>query len=322
MSKVLIVAEHREGVLKDSTFELVSLARELQAAAGLEPVAIVVGHDVGPLAATLARYVPRTLVVDAEPLAHFRYETHAAVLKAVLEREAPLLALGPHSAFGTELFPRLSVESDRPCATDCVQVEVRDGLPSVVRSVYNGKIHARATFAPAAGYLLTVRGGSRPSAAEAPAAGAVENLPCPDLPSSPRTEFLGYRKADAGGVDMAQAPFIVAVGRGIKDEENVPRVQELADRMGAVLACSRPVVDKKWMEKSRQVGTSGHTVKPRAYLALGISGAFQHMAGIKGGGVLIAVNRDAKAPIFAAADYGVVEDMFKIIDALKAETGA
>lgn len=322
MSKLLIVAEHREGVLKDATFELISLARELEASAGLQPVALVVGHDVGALAETLSRYVPRTLVVDAEPLAHFRYETHAPVLRAVLEQEAPLLALAPHSAFGTELFPRLSVETDRPCATDCIRVEMTDGAPSVVRSVYNGKIHARSTFAPAGGYLLTVRGGSHPAATEAGGTGSVEAFTAPELPTAPRTEFLGYRKADAGGVDLTQAPFIIAVGRGIKDEENLTRVQALADRMGAVLACSRPVVDKKWMEKDRQVGTSGHTVKPKAYLAMGISGAFQHMAGIKGGGVLIAVNRDAKAPVFATADYGVVEDMFKIIDALKAETGA
>lgn len=322
MSKVLIVAEHREGVLRDATFELVSLARELQAASGLEPVAVVVGHDVGALAATLARFVPRTLVVDAEHLAHFRYETHAPVLKAVLAQEAPLLTLAPHSAFGTELFPRLSVETDRPCATDCIRVTMEGGAPAVVRSVYSGKIHARSTFVPSAGYLLTVRGGSYPAAAEASGAGSVESFAAPAPPPTPRTEFLGYRKAAAGGVDLSQAPFIIAVGRGIKDEENLPRAQELADRMGAVLACSRPVVDKKWMEKDRQVGTSGHTVKPKAYLALGISGAFQHLAGIKGGGVLIAVNRDPKAPIFAAADYGVVEDMFKIIDALKAETGA
>jgi electron transfer flavoprotein alpha subunit len=274
------------------------------------------------VAETLARHVPRVVLVEDEALADFRYETHAAVLKDLLERESPLVALAPHTAFGMELFPRLSVETDRPCATDCIEVRLEGTALSVTRSVYSGKTHARAVLAPAAGYLVTVRAGSRPPAAEAGSAGTVERRPRPALAGPPRTEHLGYREAAATAVDISQAPFIVAVGRGIKDEENIPQAQELAERLGAVLACSRPVVDKRWLEKERQVGTSGKTVKPKAYLALGISGAFQHMAGIKGPGVLIAVNKDPKAPIFAAADYGVVEDMFKIMDALKAEAGA
>ena len=322
MSKVFVVVEHRRGAIKDTTLELVSLARQLADRSGLQPAAVVIGHGVAAVADTLARYLPRVIVAEGEALADFRYETHAAALKDILEREAPLLTLGPHTPFGMELFPRLSVESGRPCATDCIGVEWDGSGLSVLRSVYSGKIHSRAALAPAAGYLATVRSGSYPAAAEAGSAGAVERHPSAALPGPSRTEHLGYREAPPSAVDISQAPFIVAIGRGIKDAENIPQVQALADRLGAVLACSRPVVDKKWLDKDRQVGTSGRTVKPRAYLALGISGAFQHLAGIKGSGVLIAVNRDAKAPIFAAADYGVVEDMFRIIDALEAEAGA
>ncbi len=322
MPKVLIVVEHRCGTVKDATFELVTLARKLADASGLEPAAVVIGHQVAALADTLARYLPRVVAVDAEPLADFRYETHAAVLGDILETEAPLLTLAPHTAFGMELFPRLSVESGFPCATDCMEVDTEGSGISVTRSVYSGKVLSRATLASAAGYLATVRSGSYPAAVEAGSPGAVEQRPCPAFPTPLRTEHLGYREAAAAAVDISQAPLIVAVGRGIKDADNIPQAQELADRLGAVLACSRPVVDKKWLDKERQVGTSGRTVKPKAYLAFGISGAFQHMAGIKGPGVLIAVNKDPKAPIFAAADYGVVEDMFKIIDALKAEAGA
>jgi len=322
MSKVFVIVEHRGGVIKDTTFELVSLARELAAHSGLQPAAVVIGHGVAGIADTLSRYLPRVIAVDSEPLAAFRYETHGAVLEDVLEKEAPLLALCPHTPFGMELFPRLSVEVGGPCATDCTRVALEGDAVSVVRSVFAGKVHSRSTLAPASGYLATVRSGSYPPAPEAGAAGTVEAHPCPALPASFRTEFLGYREAAAGAVDLSQSPFIVAIGRGIKDAENIPQVQELADRLGAALACSRPVVDKKWLDKERQVGTSGRTVKPKVYLALGISGAFQHLAGIKGSGVLIAVNRDPKAPIFAAADYGVVEDMFKVIDALKAQTGS
>jgi electron transfer flavoprotein alpha subunit len=322
MPKVFVIVEHRAGVIKDTTFELVSLARELAAQAGLQPAAVVVGHGVGGTADTLSRYLPRVIAVDSEALAAFRYETHAAVLQDLLEREAPLLALCPHTPFGMELFPRLSVAADRACATDCIQVALEGATLSVVRSVYSGKVRSRSVLASAHGYLATVRSGSYPLATEAETVGAIETHPCPALSGPFRTEFLGYREAEAGAVDISQSSFIVAIGRGIKDAENIPQVQELADRLGAALACSRPVVDKKWLDKERQVGTSGRTVKPKVYLALGISGAFQHLAGIKGSGVLIAVNRDPKAPIFAAADYGVVEDMFKVVDALKAQTGS
>ena len=322
MAKVFIVVEHRQGVIRDATFELITLARELQSTSGLDPAAVVIGRGVRAFADTLSKYVPRTIVVESETLADFRYETYAAVLKDILEKETPLVTLCPQSAFGTELFPRLSVESARPCATDCIKVEMEGACLSVVRSIYNGKIHSRSTFAPSGGYLVTVRSGSYAPAAEAGSAGTVEDYPCALSKAPFKTEFLGYREAEAGAVDISQSPFLVSVGRGIKDAENIPKAQELADRLGAVLSCSRPVVDKKWLGKERQVGTSGRTVKPKVYLALGISGAFQHLAGIKGSGVFIAVNRDAKAPIFAAADYGVVEDMFKIIDALKEQIGS
>jgi electron transfer flavoprotein alpha subunit len=317
MAKIFIVVEHRQGAIRDATFELITLARELEKKSGLEPAAVVIGHGVRAFADTVSKYVPRTIVVENESLADFRYETYAAVLKDILEKETPLVTLCPQSAFGMELFPRLSVESDRPCVTDCIKVEMDGAGLSVVRSIYNGKIHSRSTFAPSGGYLVTVRSGSYAPAAEAGTAGAVEDFSCPPFGTPFRTEFLGYRETAAGAVDISQSPFLVSIGRGIKDAENVPKAQELADRLGAVLSCSRPVVDKKWLGKERQVGTSGRTVKPKMYLALGISGAFQHLAGIKGSGVFIAVNRDAKAPIFAAADYGVVEDMFKIIEALK-----
>jgi len=322
MAKVFIIVEHRQGAIREATFELVTLARELAGTFGLEPAAVIIGHKVRPFAETLSKYVPETVVVEHEVLAEFRYETYAVVLKDLLEKEAPLVTLCPQSAFGMELFPRLSVEAGRPCATDCVKVEMDGPNLVVVRSVYNGKINSRLAFGPSGGYLITVRAASYAAAAEAGRAGTIRDYPCPAFGPSFKTQFLGYREAAVGAVDISQAPFLLSIGRGIKDAENVPKAQELAVKLGAVLSCSRPVVDKKWLGKERQVGTSGRTVKPKVYLAMGISGAFQHLAGIKGSGVFIAVNRDAKAPIFRAADYGVVEDLFKIIDALKEKLGS
>ena len=322
MAKVMIVVEHRQGAIRDATFELVTLARELERGFGLEPVAVVIGNRVRPFAATLAKYIPETIVVENEALENFRYETYAAVLKDILEKETPLVTVCPQSAFGMELIPRLSVETGRPCATDCVKVEMDCGNLVVVRSIYNGKINSRLAFGSSGGYLITVRSGSYAPAAEGGGAGTIRDYPCPAFGSPIRTEFIGYREAAAGAVDISQASFLLSIGRGIKDAENIPKVQDLAEKMGAVLSCSRPVVDKKWLGKERQVGTSGRTVKPKVYLAMGISGAFQHLAGIKGSGVFIAVNRDPRAPIFRAADYGVVEDLFKIIDALKQRLGS
>lgn len=320
MAKLFVLVEHRQGAIRDATFECVTLARELHASAGLEPAAVVIGSGIAAFAETMAPHLPETIVVDDPALERFRYETYAAVLRDLIERETPILVIAPHSAFGMELVPRLSAELGRPCATDCVEVSMGPAGLAAVRSVYNGKINERIAFAPAGGYFATVRGGSYAAAAPVDA-GSIRTVPCPALPAA-KTEHRGYRETAAGAVDITQAAVLLAVGRGIKDAENIAKAQALADRLGAVLACSRPVVDKKWLGKDRQVGTSGRTVKPKVYLALGISGAFQHLAGIKNPGVFIAVNRDAKAPVFRAADFGVVEDMFKVMDALAEHLGA
>ena len=322
MARVFVIVEHRQGAVRDATFELITLARELEKKFGLEPAALVMGKGAGKFAETLSAYVPETIVVEHEMLADFRYETYAAVLRDVIEQETPLLTLCPHSAFGMELMPRLSVELARPCATDCIDVKMDGPKLIAVRSVYSGKVNASVSFASAGGYFATIRAGSYAPAAEAGRAGTIREYPCPSLGASFKTEFRGYREAAAGAVDITQAAFILSVGRGIKDPDNVPKAEALASKLGAVLACSRPVVDKKWLGKERQVGTSGRTVKPKVYLALGISGAFQHLAGVKGSGIFIAVNRDPKAPIFRAADYGVVEDLFKVMDALTEKLGS
>lgn len=322
MAKAFIIVEHRRGAIRDATFECVTFARDLAAKRGIEPVAVVLGSGARGFAETLARFVPETILVEHPALADFRYETYAAVLRDLVARETPLVVAAPHSAFGMELVPRLAAELERPCATDCAAVEMDGPAIIAVRSVYNGKINQRVSFASSGGYFLTLRSGGWAAAEAAAAPGVIREERAPEMPAAFRTELRGYRETAAGAVDITASPFLLAIGRGIKDAENVPKAQELADRLGAVLACSRPVVDKKWLGKERQVGTSGRTVKPKVYLALGISGAFQHLAGIKGSGTFIAVNRDPKAPIFRAADYGVVEDLFKIMDALRDKLGA
>lgn len=319
MAKILVLVEHRRGSIREGTFECVTLARAIAESSALEPAAVLLGSGVAPFAETLSSYLPETIVVDDPSLEPFRFEAYAPVLREIVSKEDPVLVLAPHSAAGMELVPRLAFETGRPCATDCVEASLRDREVVVRRSAYGGKIDATLALTP--GAFVTVRGGSY-AAAEPASKGTIRPFPCPPAPPAWKTEHRGFRETASGAVDITQAPVVLAIGRGIKDEENVPKAEALAEKLGAVLACSRPVVDKKWLGKERQVGTSGKTVKPKVYLALGISGAFQHVAGIKGPGVFIAVNRDPKAPVFRSADYGVVDDLFKIMDALNEKLSA
>lgn len=321
MAKIFIVAEHRQGEIGDATFECISLARELASKSDLEPVAVLLAGEAKSLVSELSARVAETIVVEHRALEPFRYESYCHVLKYLIQTLDPFLVIAPHSSFGMELLPRLSAELDRPCVTDCIGFSLNDEAPIALRSIYSGKIEEKVTLSQGRGYFITLRSGCYPAAEKAESAGMVSEHPCPPMPAEAKTEHKGYRETAPGAIDISQAQFILAVGRGVKDAENIPRLQKLADKLGAVLACSRPVVDKKWLGKERQVGTSGKTVKPRAYLALGISGAFQHLAGIKGAGVFIAVNRDPRAPIFRVADYGAAEDLFKIAEALEEKLG-
>ncbi len=217
-----------------------------------------------------------------------------------------------------DLAPALSIKMGFPLATDCVDIQLDDGHPIVIRQIYSGKLFTKVSFKESAGYMVTVRPGAflPPDNVEG-AQGDVVKQDLPDDLAEPGREFIEFVDTGAGEIDITQAELLVSIGRGIGEEDNIPAIKELADLMGATLSCSRPVVDKNWLPKYYQVGTSGKSVKPKLYLALGISGAFQHIAGITGAGTVIAVNKDKKAPIFRVADYGVVDDLFKVVDALK-----
>jgi electron transfer flavoprotein alpha subunit len=237
MAKAFVLVEHRRGSIREATFECVTLARELQAHAGLDPAAVVLGSGAAPFAASLAKYLSETILIDHADLKDFRYEAYATALRDLIGRETPLIVIAPHSAFGMELVPRLSAELNLPCATDCTAVGIENGLLTVQRSIHNGKINERVAIAGAeGGCFVTVRAGSYAPAVEAESDGTIREYACPEMPSAPKTEFRGYRETAAGAVDITQAPFLMAIGRGIKDAENIPKVQAIADRLGAVLA--------------------------------------------------------------------------------------
>ncbi|OQX85604.1 MAG: hypothetical protein B6D63_01920 [Candidatus Latescibacteria bacterium 4484_7] len=322
MASVYVIAEHRKGELGDVTLENIALAKELGEKYGLAPKAIVLASSARAFAEELADYIPEVLTIEDPSLENFLYEDYAAFLRPAVDMFGPgSIVLCPHTAFGMELMPRLSAETSLPCITDVTELELDGTRLRAKRSIYNGKIVSSVSVDASKGALVTVRTGVYQAPDKLSARGTIEGLGVSAEPVRKKTEFIGYREAPAGEVDITQASFLLSIGRGIKDEENIPRAARLAEKMHAVLSCSRPVVDKKWLGKERQVGTSGRTVKPKVYLAMGISGAFQHIAGVKGAGVFIAVNRDPKAPIFRVADYGVVEDMFKLMDALEEKIG-
>jgi electron transfer flavoprotein alpha subunit len=318
MGEIYVVAEHRKGEVREITFEMLFKARELCRAFSHRLTALLLaGKDTG-FADDLAKRADRVLVFEDDRLETFNSDLYKEILNRVIQDDHPFMTLIGHTSWGMDLAPALSVKTGFPLATDCVDIQTQDGRPIVIRQIYSGKLFSRVSFKESAGYLITVRSGAflPPDDAEMTSGEVVKQEAPVDL-VEPRQTFVEFVDTGAGEIDITQADLLVSIGRGVGEEENIATIRELADRMGATLSCSRPVVDKNWLPKFHQVGTSGKSVRPKVYLALGISGAFQHVAGITGAGTVIAVNKDRKAPIFRVADYGVADDLFKVADALK-----
>jgi len=319
MKEIIILAEHRRGELRDVTWEMVSEGRQLAKSLGAETAVALLGKGVNGMAEALKPAAHRVLLIEDDRLEAFNSETYEKVLVQLITERKPFLTLIGHTAMGMDLAPGLAARLKMPLATDCIGIDPKDETFSLTRQIYGGKINAEVSFLKRGPYMITLRSGAFPVQERDPLPGEIVPIPSPLTDEGLARRFLQYVEAAAGEVDITQADILVSVGRGIKDAENVPVVKELADALGGALACSRPVADKKWLPKGCQVGTSGKTVKPKVYIAVGISGAFQHIAGMKGAGAIIAINKDPKAPIFSVAQYGIVGDLFKIIPALKAK---
>lgn len=315
MSQIFVLVEHRQGALRDITLEMLSKGRQLAQNSGAGLTAVLLGNNADAFVVELAPRADRVLVMQSERLKDFNAEIYQDVLAPLLTEQRPLLTLIGHTSFGMDLAPALATQLSLPLATDCIDLKLADGKLTAIRQMYGGKVNAEVYFPGALPYLATVRPGSFAIEEKTPTTAEVKSLSF-NVEDVEYKRFVRYIEAAVGEVDITQAEVLVSVGQGIADAKNIPLVAELAQVMGATLSCSRPIVDKKWLPKERQVGTSGKTVKPKVYLAIGISGAFQHLAGIKGG-TLIAINKDPKAPIFRVADYGIVGDLFKIVPVLK-----
>ena len=315
MGNILVMAEHRGGNILDITREMLTKGAEMAAASGNELVAVLVGYQVKRLAEELVSRAKQVLLVDNEKLGNYNGEIYQNVLSHLINEFRPVLTLIGHTSCGMDLAPRLAAHLDIPLSTACIDLNWRDGRLSAVRQMYDGKVNADIAFSNSNRYMVTVRPGSFPPEGTSLTGGEIKSIGI-SIREPEYTRFVEYIEAASGGVDITKSDILVSVGNGIGDNKNIPLVAELADVLGGSLSCSRPVVDKKWLPKAHQVGTSGKTVKPKVYIAIGISGAFQHLAGIKGGTIIV-INKDPRAPIFRVADYGIVGNLFEVIPVLK-----
>nr|HID57997.1 electron transfer flavoprotein subunit alpha/FixB family protein [Desulfobacterales bacterium] len=317
MGEIFVIVEHRKDEIRDITFEMLWKANEVSQKLSYTLTAVIIGSKIETLVNELAPRADKVIVVEDEQLKEFNSELYKTVLQDLMDECHPFLTLIGHTSWGMEIGPSLSVKTGFPLATDCLDIMIEDDdRPIAIRQMYSGKIYSKVSFRPSDGYILTVRPGAFPPDRVGEHQGEIVKREVPDLPEPPR-HFVEFIDTGAGEVDISQAELLVSVGRGIENKENLSAVKELADLLGGVISCSRPVVDKNWLPKYHQVGTSGKSVKAKVYLALGISGAFQHIAGITRVGTVIAVNKDPNAPIFRVADYAVVADLFEIVASLK-----
>ncbi|MEM3577032.1 MAG: electron transfer flavoprotein subunit alpha/FixB family protein [Candidatus Bathyarchaeia archaeon] len=318
MAGIFVLAEHRQGQIRDITYEMLTKGKEIAEKANAELTAILLGKDIREKAKTLSEYAKKVLVVGDAKLENFNSEAYQKVLSSLIKEEKPLLTMVGHTSCGVELAPRLAAALGIPLATDCIDLSFESENLTVTRQMYGGKVNVKASLKKAESYMVTVRQAAfTAKKPEPPLNGEIIEKPSPLAEEITTKRFIEYVLPPPGGVDITAAEKLVGIGRGIKDQANMPLMEEFAKTLGAVLACSRPVVDKGWLPSDRQVGSSGKTVKPKLYIAVGISGAFQHVLGMKNSDLIIAINKDPNAPIFSFSDYGVVDDLFKVVPALK-----
>ena len=313
MNAIFVYVAHNGGKADDSVLELARAAQVMFP--GSAPVAIVAGSSIDAVCSEAAAAFGEVWKFDHPSLAYPNAELLRPLLVKALPAGSTLLL--PHNTFGLDLGPGLSVKMDVTYVPDVVAAEAVDGTTlKVVRQEFAGQVSAHVEASIGSGAVITVRPGAFRAADAAGAAGNVVDRSADAEGLTARRTFVELIQAEAGDIDITREDVLVSVGRGIGDKENIALVEELSEAMGAAMCCSRPIVDAKWLDRPRQVGTSGKTVKPKVYLALGISGSFQHLGGIKGSPFMLAINKNPKAPIFQAASVGVVADLLELLPVL------
>jgi electron transfer flavoprotein alpha subunit len=309
MSSILVVAEHRYSEVQNITFEMITAAREMANGPGDEIHLAVIGLDMDELTDTI-ELEPVDTVYSVKHSEEYNHDVYLNAIKRLAAKTNPRIVLMPHTVSGLDYAPAVAGELEIPIVTNAVGVSYSDTL-EVTRKVYESKVDLTLNVdtEPVA---ITLREGALP-AEESKSAVNIESVDIEIMDEQIESRVIERRKADSGDIDITNDDFIVCIGRGIEDEENIELVEELCDVTGATLAGSRPIIEKGWLPKERQVGQSGQVVSPNMYVAIGLSGAIEHVVGMKGSDTIIAINTDPDAPIFDIADYGIVGDLFDVV---------
>ena len=315
MARIFAYIIHKAGAPDDTAAELIAAAKAIDAAAF--PTAIVTGSgaDLDAVCNRLHSSYAEVWKIANDALAYPNAELIRKALVKVLP--AGSIVLVAHEHFGIDLAPGLSIKTNVPFVSDVVAIDGADGGKlKAVRQEFGGQVSAHVVCDISSGAVITTRPGAFKPQEAAAANGTIVDKSAEVGALTAGRRYLETIVAEAGDVDITKYAVLVSIGRGIQEKDNVGIVQELADALGAAVSCSRPVVDAKWLEKARQVGSSGKTVKPKVYMACGISGSFQHLAGLKGNPFIIAINKNPKAPIFQVADIGIVDDILEFLPEL------
>ena len=318
---ILVIAEQKDGKLNRASWEAIAAAQQLSS--GAMPIKVVIaGQGVAGVAAELAQAaVAEVITVDDATLAHYTPDAFVQAFQQVIAQASPALVFLPHTYQTRDFSPTLATRLDRAIVTDVIGVKGSGSDATFSRPMFQGKLTADVKPQGAAPHIATIQIGAfradqaAKGSAPAPITAAAVTIDESKLRQKAEAPFQEAKQA----VDLSQAERIVSVGRGIKSQENIAIAEQLAKAFGAELAASRPICDNGWLPMERQIGSSGQTVAPKLYVALGISGAIQHLVGMKGSRTIVAINKDAEAPIFEVADYGIQGDLFELAPAIIAE---
>jgi electron transfer flavoprotein alpha subunit len=308
--QVFTIVEHRKGALAPVNFELLNLANSIKGSD--KSNAIVLNKDITVFAHQLAKYADKVWALENEAFENYNPEIYIDAILEILRGKEPALLLVGDTSFGREFAPYLAVKLNAPVQTDIVGIDLSDGV-KVTRYIAQGKILADLKLRESIFYVLTVRPNIFKNGLEV--RGNIEVIKIKNT-TNPKRRFVKYIEPEVGGIDISKENVLVVVGRGVGNLSKMKMVEELARLLGGVVAGSRPVIDNGWLPKDRQVGTTGKVVNPKLYLGLGVSGASQHVMGMTGSELIIAINKNSEAPIFGVADYCVVGDMFEIVPSM------
>jgi len=319
MSTILVIAEQREGKLNRVSWETIAAGQAIAAQTGWTLEAAVLGSNVAPIAAEIAaKKLAKVYAVESPKLDPYTPDAFAYALKDFLGKHPAKLVLMPHTYQVRDFVPKLATALQTTAISDVIGYTYESNKLLFTRQMFQGKFVADVSFSGPGPYFVTFQNGSfradkvEAASAAAPVETVAVEIPDGTVRNHPQEVFKEAKQA----VDLTQAEIIVSVGRGIKEQKNIDLAKQLADALGGELAASRPICDNGWLPMDRQIGSSGQTVAPKLYLALGISGAIQHIVGMKGARSIIAINKDSEAPIFEIADYAVVGNLFDIVPPL------